>query len=344
MFRKLLLGAAGALALATSPASAAQYQFNIFLPPTNFIWPVLKTWASEIKTKTDSRVDIVFPAQSVVPPSRVMDAVRSQVVDGGIMADVFLPPALPGARVGMLPWVNQGDAEAASVALWRTYEKFFAGKERWSGLHLVGLYEYGKPAFCSTTSNPIGGAADLKSRKVWALPGVNAQVLQRMGVPVSSSPAVHIFELVSRHVVDAFVGISSDAIVDFKAAPYTTSCLVMPTGLSSANFSAFFSAPAWHRMSPADQKAVQALSGEHLAKMIGVAFNKASAEAQASLRKQGVKFVPIDPKLAAALKTAAQPSISDWIAKVTKAGVDGKAAYDFMAAQTTQLTKADAAE
>ncbi len=344
MFRKLFLGAAGALALATSPASAAQYQFNIFLPPTNFIWPVLKTWASEINTKTDGRVDIVFPAQSVVPPSRVMDAVRSQVVDGGIMANIFLPPSLPGARAGMLPWVNTGDAEAASVALWDTYEKFFKGKENWSGLKLVGLFQYGKAKFCSTINRPLTTVSDLRQRKVWALPGVNAQVLQRMGVPVSASPAVHIFELVSRNVVQAFVGIPAEGIVSFKAGPYTKSCLDMKTSLSSVGFSMFFSQAAWNRLSPNDQKTVMKLSGDHFARMFGKAFDAADKKATHELKAQGVKFVPIDPALAKALKAAAQPTIDDWIATVTKHGIDGRAAYDFMAAQTAKLTKADAAK
>lgn len=343
MLKKIVLGALGALTIAAAPAKAEQFQFNIFLPPTNFMWSVERDWAKQIKDATDGRVDIVFPAQSVAPPNKILDAVRSGLVDGAFMANIFLPPSMLGARVGMLPWVHTGDTEAASVAAWETYQKFFASKEKWPGVKLVGMFELGANLMCSTTDKPLTSVEDLRHRKVWALPGGNAQILQRLGVAVTASPAVQIFELVSRNVVEAYSGLSEDTIVDVKVAPYTKSCLTLIPAMQSTSFSQFFSTSAWNRISPQDQQKILTLSGSHLAHMEGKAHNAIIAKDHKRLLADGVTFTPIAPEFLSGLKAAAQPMIDNWIKAVDKKmGVDGKAAYAYMRDDSERLTKVDA--
>lgn len=70
-----------------------------------------------------------------------MDAVRKGAADAGFVANVFLGPKHPGPVIGMLPWVHRGDSKASSVAIWNTYQKFFADKEEWKGIELLGMYQ-----------------------------------------------------------------------------------------------------------------------------------------------------------------------------------------------------------
>ena len=337
--KHLLASAAIALA-SVGGASTAQERivYNVFLPPAHFIWGVMKDWAAQVEEGTEGRVVVEFTAKSVAPPPKIMDAVRKGAADAGFMANVFLGPKHPGVEVGMLPWVHRGDSEASSVAIWNTYQKYFADKEEWKGIELLGMHQWGGGSVCSTIDDPITGLADLKSRKVWVLPGVSAKLLQKLDVSVVSGPAIQIHEIVSRNVVDAHIGITYDAINSFKATPYTKSCVRFVTSPNSTNFSHFFNAKAWARLSEQDQEIIRSLSGEHLARMVGSAYNVVNADARQAMADAGTVFTDASDEFVAELDVAAQPLIAEWIEKVGKIGVDGAEALEFMRSEVERMS------
>ena len=312
--------------------------YNIFTPPTHFIWDVMKDWAAQVEAETEGRVIIDFTAKSVAPPPKILDAVRKGAADAGFIANVFLGPKHPGPEVGMLPWVHRGDSEASSIAIWNTYQRFFADKEEWKGIELLGMHQWGGGSVCSTTDEPITSLEDLTSRKVWVLPGVSAKLLKGLDVSVVSGPAVQIHEIVSRNVVDAHVGITYDAINSFKATPYTKSCVRFEKSPNSTNFSHFFSAKSWARLSEQDQEIIRNLSGEHLAQMVGSAYNSVNADAKQAMADSGTTFEDASAEFVAELDVGAQPLISDWIAKVGELGVDGSEALAFMLGEVERMS------
>lgn len=334
-----IAAALGALFAFCGVASAQErIVYNIFTPPTHFIWDVMKDWAAQVEAETEGRVVVEFTAKSVAPPPKVMDAIRKGAADAGFIANVFLGPKHPGPEVGMLPWVHRGDSEASSVAIWNTYMKYFADKEEWKGIELLGMHQWGGGSVCSTTDDPIAGLGDLTSRKVWVLPGVSAKLLQALDVSVVSGPAVQIHEIVSRNVVDAHVGITYDAINSFKATPYTKSCVRFETSPNSTNFSHFFNAKAWARLSEEDQEIIRGLSGEHLARMVGSAYNQINADARQAMADAGTTFTDASEEFVAELDVGAQPLIQNWIAKVGEMGVDGAEALDYMRGEVARMS------
>lgn len=326
------------LMFASAASAQERMTYNIFTPPTHFIWAVMKDWAAQVEDATEGRVTIEFTAKSVAPPPKILDAVRKGAADAGFVANVFLGPKHPGPEVGMLPWVHRGDSEASSVAIWNAYQKYFADKEEWKGIELLGMHQWGGGSVCSTTDEPIADLEDLTSRKVWALPGVSAKLLKNLDVSVVSGPAVQIHEIVSRNVVDAHVGITYDAISSFKAAPYTKSCVRFETSPNSTNFSHFFSAKSWQRLSAEDQEIIRGLSGEHLARMVGSAYNEINANARQGMEDAGTAFEDASAEFVAQLDTAAQPLIQDWKKKVAEMGVDGDEALEFMRSEVARMS------
>lgn len=336
---RYIAAAFAALGLFGSAAPAQErFTYNIFTPPSHFIWDVMKDWAAQVEAETGGRVIIEFTAKSIAPPPKVMDAVRKSAADAGFIANVFLGPKHPGPHVGMLPWVHRGDSEASSIAIWNTYQKFFADKEEWKGIELLGMHQWGGGSICSTTETPITSLDDLKSRKVWVLPGVSAKLLKNLDVSVVSGPAVQIHEIVSRNVVDAHVGITYDAIYSFKAAPYTKSCVRFDSSPNSTNFSHFFSAKAWNRLSAEDQEIIRRLSGDHLARMVGAAYNEINAMSRQAMAEGGTIFDDASAEFVAELDAGAQPLIRDWLATVAESGVDGTEALAFMRSEVERLS------
>jgi len=313
--------------------------YNNFTPPTHFSWAVLKDWAAQVEEQTEGRVKVEFPAKSVAPPPKVLDAVRKGAADGGYMANVFSQKFAPGTGLSMTPWIHRGDAEAAGVALWEVYQKHFIEKDSWKGVELLGLFHFAAANICSVDGAPLDSVDALKERKVWALPGTTTALMKSLDIAVTSGPAVQIQELVSRNVVDAYAGITYDAIDKFGAGPYTKYCIEFEAAPTSTNFSHFISSKVWNRLSEEDQEIIRTLSGEHLARMMGRAINKAQAESRAKLEAEGVEIISPTPALFAGLEEASRQVIASWISSIGDYGVDAAAALEEVRARTLQLTE-----
>jgi TRAP-type C4-dicarboxylate transport system substrate-binding protein len=328
--------------LALLPAQAGaetKIVFNIFTPPSHFMWPEMRGWAKQVSDATQGRVKLEFPAESVAPPPKILEAVKNGSADGGFMFNAFLAPKIKGPMVGQLPWIVPADRSgAASVAMWRTYQKFFADKGEFKDVHLLSLFQWGGAGMCSVTDTPVTTLDDLKKRKLWALAGNVATIVKNLGISFVAGPAVQIHEYVSRNVVDAYTGITWDSIESFKAAPYTKSCLLFDRYMNSANFSLFINNDTWAKLGKADQDAITKLAGEAMARHVGDSFDKSSLEAKDKLAKAGVTFAKVEPGLLEALHKASVPVEAQWIESVKSMGVDGKAAVAFMKSEVDQLS------
>lgn len=327
MMRKPLLASLLAASAFAGPASAeTELTFNIFFPPTHFVWPVFEAWAADISAATNGEISIVFPPQSVAPPPGIVDAVRNGVADGGFIFNGFIGQQFPGTMLTQMPFIDRSDSEVMSVAFWETYKEHFLEVEDVRGVEMVSGFHLGPTYLCSTTDAAITTLDDLKARRVWALPGTIADTLSAMDLAITASPAVQLQELTSRNTVDAHLGVTMDTIVAFGVAPYTESCVEMAPALQSASFAIFFNQRTWDRLSDANRTAIESLAGSALAARLGAATDAADDAARAQLEAMGVTFAPIDPDLLAAMQDASSAVAQKWSEALTSAyGIDGMA-------------------
>ena len=343
-YKRILAAAAGAIMALSGTANAeTTINYNIFVPPSHFMWDVMRDWAAQVEDASGGDLKIAFTAKSVAPPPKILDAVRKGAADAGFMANVFSQKFAPGTGVSMQPWIHRGDAGAAGVALWRVYNKYFMEHDNWKGVELLGLFHFAAANMCSVDGAPLENVEALKERKLWALPGTSAELMKSLDIAVSSGPAVQIQELVARNVVDAYAGITYDAIDKFGAGPYTKYCIEFTPAPTSTNFSHFISSKVWDRLDEEDQKVLRDLSGEHLARMVGDAINAAQGNSKEKLMGEGVEIMEPSAELLAGLEAASEPVIARWMKSVEGYGVDAAAALDEVRALTEELTKEFAA-
>ncbi len=191
----------------------------------------------------------------------------------------------------------------------------------------------------SQTDTPVNSIADLTKRKIWALPGTNANIMKAIGAGVVSGPAVQMNEIVSRGVVDAYVGVSATSVRDFRLIPYTKSKTEFDRGIYSTSFSLLMNEKKWNALSKKDQAAIMSVSGAKFGRMASAYWVEADKEASAELAKAGVKIVKADPKFEAALIKVGDSLTKKWIANATKRGLDGQATYDFYVSRVKALSK-----
>jgi len=329
----LAFSAVTALAGAGAPTradAAENILFNCFFPPQHYVCrKMLPEIGKRMKKATGGRVTITVPPKSVAAPPDQYDAVVNGVADAAVQFNQFISNKVAGIQVGQLPFIGIEAAEPASVALWRTYQKFFADKNEYKGVVLLSVYVTNGAEFFSTTDKPIETVEDIKSRKMWALPGTVANLIKATGAPVVAGPAVQMLETISKGVVDGYTGVGVSAAQVFKLTPYTKSVTYFKNEIFQPTFSFFVSEKKWAKISAADQTAIKKALGEGFARWAGALQDSVNKANQVKFFGAGVKRINGSDAELAKLKALGQPTIDAWLKRVAAMGVDGKKVIEF---------------
>lgn len=330
---------AGALAIGAGSAQAnTRLIVNCFFPPKHFVCQdILPKWKEAVEEATDKRVRIVFPAKSMSPPPEQLNSVRNGIFDGAVQFNGFIANEVKGPLVAMIPFTGTSNAEASSVALWRTYEAHLAQADEYDGVELLGLFVSPGADFYSMTDTPITSLADATGRKMWALPGVTAGTLKNNGGSVVSGPAVQMTEIIQRGVVDGFVGIPASDTRAFNVAPYAKSVTQTKRKIFAPTFSFFLSSEKWAEITVEDQAAIKAVSGEEFARLAGGVWGGIEAKILDEL-PGSMEVVEASDEFEAELVAASSGFVDGWKTAVAEKGIDGAAALEFYSGQIDALT------
>ena len=320
----------GVLISATA-VQAETFILNIFLPPTHFTRGIMQDWAAEVEKATEGRVSFEIPAGSLAPPAQQFNAVKNGITDLAITADIFIEKQAPLLQFSSLPFMIS-DAEPASVAHYRTYNKFLADKQYFKGAQFLSSFHFGGGHLYSL-GDEVNSKAALKKAKVWALPGSAAVNIKDFGLSPITSPAVKVGEPVARGVVDVVYGISPGSVVDFKASAYVKSITLFPKAATSTSFSLFMGDRAWNKISKDDQAIVMALAGEALSAKVGKAAEQVSDEAMKTMEAAGVKIIEANEAFYASLQEAAKPQQAEFDEQAKKVGLEGSEIVDYFQQQ-----------
>ncbi|NKX40271.1 TRAP transporter substrate-binding protein DctP [Rhodobacteraceae bacterium R_SAG2] len=328
--RNLMITGALALAAAATPLQAAEtILFNCFFPPRHYVCTdFLPELGSRVSEATEGRVKLRMPPKSLAAPPDQMEAVTNGVMDGAVQFNGFLRAQVPGVQFSMLPFIGHADSAATSVALWQTYEKHFADQNEYGEAVLLALFALNGGDIFSVTDTPITSVQDLAERKIWSVPGLTAKVVADSGASVVSGPAVQMLEVVSKGVVDGYVGMPQSEATQYKLTSYTKSATIFDEKVFQATFSFFVSREKWEAISEVDRAAIEAALGPDFARWMGVRQDEIFAAAHQEMRDDGVNFLPGDAAFLADLKTLGQASIDAWKTEVSTMGIDGGAVLE----------------
>lgn len=250
--------------------------FNSFIPSNHPInTRYFKPWTDDIAKATEGRVVIDMPAASLAAPPQQMDGVEKGVFDMAYQFHGFLENKVKLTQLASLMGVNS-TAKGSSVALWRTYEKYFKDANEYKDVHVLALFVL-QTGTIFGMKGPVNSVADLKGVKVYALPGVAATVMASAGAGVVAIPAVRSYEIISGGTVDAFAGYSVLDASNFKTLQYAKHITDVPGGITAPSFVLFINKKKWSSLSAADRDAITKLSGEALAQSASASSRSAAA-------------------------------------------------------------------
>lgn len=329
---RFLLGTTLAAGLSFSAqAQNAPLLLNSFLAPQHPVTRVvIKPWADKVAVATEGRVKVDVAPASLAAPAQQLSGVSKGVFDIAYQFHGLMAEQVKLNQIAHLPFVNTS-SRGSSVALWRTYEKYFAKAKEMDEVQVLAMFVL-PPGVMYGMNGPVRSVADLKGKKVYGLPGVPATLLEAAGAGVVAAPAARSFEIISGKTVDAFVGYSVSDADGLKTLPYATDITDIEGHLSAPSFALFINKKRWQALSQADRDAIMKISGEAFAQNMAV-YDELETKARAGAAAKGVKFHRADAGFMKDLRTLAEPLDKAWKADATKLGVNATEALDFFVAQ-----------
>ncbi|MEL0637546.1 TRAP transporter substrate-binding protein [Marinomonas sp. TI.3.20] len=334
-FKHIFSVTAALLSVAVATSSSAEtIRVASWLPPTNPMNAVvIPQWGNAISKATNGRikVEIVY---GLGHPKTMWNLVEDGIVDASYSYHGYVPGRFELPQVVEQPGLGV-NAEAASYALWKTYEKFFVKSKEFAGLKLLGLFTHGPGQIHSNF--PVNNIKDLENKKIRIGGGVQTILAEKFHVTPVGAPATKVYEMMQQGVIDgAFLPVVEQKVL--RLSEVTKDLTVFPGGLYMGSFSMFMNPDVFADLDKKDQAIINKVSGESLSVLAGKAWDAGDLAGLKSARDSGVKvnILKADSSLVKEMdKTIADVS-DTWVKTVDKDGYDGEAALSYLKKTATK--------
>ena len=324
--------AAAAFSLASLAANAADTTLTIssWAPPTHgmnaIMFPEL-TKAMEDATNGRVSAEIKYGLGS--PPAQ-FDLILDGAADITWIFHGYSPGRFISTKMIELPGY-QGNAEAASVASWRAYDKFFAGLGEHEGVKVLAMMTHGPGVLHSNTQ--ISSLEDIAGMKLRLGGGVSGDVGEALGATGIRVPAPKVYETLASNSADG-VMMPMEAKKSFKLFEVAKNTYQVPGGFYRGSFAVIMNQDTFDNLSDTDRMALGKVFGENLSRAAGKAWDKIDTAGLVALNANSDNNLT-DASAGDAAKWQAMtgPLITKVIAEVSAKGVDATAVHAFIKEQ-----------
>ncbi len=290
--KKLAAASMTVAALMTSALShsATELRVGTWLPPTDnqnaVVWP---TWAKWVEEATEGRVTVKLE-YGLGHPKTMFQLVEDGVIDASFSYHGYVPGRFRLPQIVEQPGLGVG-AEAASVALWRVYDKHFRKANEFEGLEVLGMFTHGQGTIQSNFR--VTSLADLEGKKIRVGGGIQTALSKKMQVTPVAAPATKAYEMLQQGVIDGiFMPMAQQK--SLRLSEVTKYITIFPEGMYMGSFSMFINPEFLESLSERDRKAIMAVSGEKLSRMAGAAWEAGDGDGFIAAKNHKVEINEIN--------------------------------------------------
>ena len=332
-FRKIAVGLLSAAAMsmsATVSFAAEKLIISSWAPPTHGInalmWPRL---TKMIEEATEGRVTAEIKYKLAPPPSQ-FDLVQDGAADLTWIFHGYNPGRFVATKLVELPGYT-GNAEAASVAYWRAYEKYLKGANEHKGVKLIALHTHGVGVLHS--NKKVTALSEISGMKLRLGGGVSGDVGAALGATGIRVPAPKVYETLASKAADG-VMMPMEGRKGFKLTEVATNVYQMPGGFYRGSFALIMNNDRFNGLPQADRDALAKVFGEAASKMAGKVWDEIDAIGLAATKSaEGNSLNDANEADQATYAGMAKSIRESVIKQVAEKGLDAQAAVDFIAAQ-----------
>lgn len=324
--------AVGATFMAASASAETTLTVSSWLPPFH---PIVKNmivpWGEQITKATNGNIKIKVLAKPLGAPPAHFDLAKNGLADITYGVHGYTPGRFHLTQIAEGPFLGDS-AEAVSVAYWHIHEKFLAKADEHKGVKLLGVFSHG-PGVIYNSKVPADSVGALKGLKFRVGGGLINEISKAMGVVPLSAPASKSYEILSNGVADGIM-FPAESPKSFKLTKLLKYATKVPGGLYNTSFFLVMNQARWDKLSDADKKAIESVSGEAFAHLAGKAWDAADAAGYEAMKADGMQVMDAPAAMVDELKKIADPIVDAWAEDATKKrGVDAKAALAALRAE-----------
>ena len=305
--------------------SRTELVMSSWLPPRHpIVANAFVPWIEQIEKVTDGRVTVRLLARPLgSPPSHYYMAVDG-IADLTYGLHSFTRDnRFPRSRFAQFSFIGD-DAAAGSRAFWRVYTGRLDAQAEHEGVKLLGLFVHG-PGILYNNVRRIERPADLAGLKIRTPGGYVADLMDGLGATTLFMDSGDVYQKLSRGVIDGLT-MTYEASTAFRLTPHLRYAMRVPGGIYNTTWYVVANEAAWRKISAQDRAAIEAVSGEALADLVGRAWNDADARAIEAIRAAGIDIYDAPPPMLDAIRSLAREHEARWTTRVGARGHDGRAA------------------
>lgn len=323
----LLCGAA-AVALSTTPASAATFELKLahFVTPKHSYSQWLERWTKEIEKKSNGEIKFtIFPNNQMGPPPVYYDLARKGRADVTWFNHGFTPGRFPLTELSHLPFLIGSAEIGAKVLNDETLLKKYLDAEH-KGVKLLQLMTH-QPGNIHTANKPVRTVADMKGLRLRAASRTIVDFIRVLGATPRGLPPTQIVEQMEKGTLDgAFIDYGGAGIA-FRMGPVTKYTTEMYSYVSS--FGVAMNEKTFSSLPPNLQKLVAStMKGRE--KEVGHEWDKLDAIGKAIMVKAGTKPIILTKAEMDRFRAAGAKVTEAALAAKEKKGLPARAAYKMM--------------
>ncbi|MDO5528932.1 MAG: TRAP transporter substrate-binding protein [Paracoccus sp. (in: a-proteobacteria)] len=308
--KSLKLGLAGLL-LSAAPALAETLVMSSWLPPRHpIVVNAFEPWAEQIAEATEGRVTVRIMARPLGSPPAHFDMARDGVADITYGLHSFVEDdRFNRSRVGQFSFLGD-DAIENSKAFWDIYRNQLDAEDEHQGTHLLGLFMHG-PGLLHNNVRRIESPSDMQGLKIRVPGGYVAELVGALGAAPLFMSSPEVYERLSRGVIDG-VAFTYEAMTAFNLVDHIKYSMTVPGGIYNTTWFVVMNEAKWNSLSEEDRAAIDAVSGEAFAELVGQAWNDADTAAMEEIGDR-VDFYEAPEAVVDALREAAGRIEQEWI-------------------------------
>jgi TRAP-type C4-dicarboxylate transport system substrate-binding protein len=308
--KKHMLGAL-ALAAFTSLSASAQTVLTAssWLQPTHALSLAQKEWCDLLEKNTAGKMKCNILPRAVANPPGTFDAVKNGLADISFTVHGYTPGRFVVQQMAEFPFLGDS-SEPLSVAYDKVGRKHPAFAQEHQGVHIIALFTHG-PGMLMNTKGPVAKMSDLQGLKWRVGGGMVNEMTKVLGMNATLKPAPENYELLSGGVMDGTL-LPAESMESFKIDKLIKNVTTFPGGLYNTSFVFMMNQGRYDKLSPDEKKAVDAISGEVAARIIGRQWDKADRRAYALMQANNVQITKADAKFVADVKAKTSGLEAKW--------------------------------
>ena len=296
-----------------------------WLPPQHpWVLDIMVPWIEKVKVATEGRVRIELLSAPIGPPPAHFNFAVKGIADIAYGVHNYTTGRFSSTQIAELPFLSNS-SEVLSVAWQRIYERELLHLDEHKDTHLLGVFTHGPGQLWF--NKKYESLDNIKGLKVRIGGGIAQSSSKALGLVPLQAPVTKAYELLSGGVADG-IQLPSESISFFKLDRIIKQGFIFDGGLYNVSMFLVMNKKKWNKLSQDDQKAINSVSGEALAKMAGKAWDKADDKGIDASLKNGIILKKLSEDDKIIVTQLLTPIIENTLEKISKQkNIDAKNIY-----------------